>query len=353
MPGISFIDENTSYEFAKFVDWLIKLGWPVFSLFTVGILYADWKAWKPKHVWSKAIKWTVHFFVFGLALFCIIYNNDGRYTETEVGDHGNTSYYYFGKAKNGVRFGFGKLFDSDKKIYMIADAKGNKIYEDCKKFSRDGDSAYLSFEGTLVDGKREGFGKQYTLVNGISKLSYEGSYHKGARCGEGIEYRYYSSGDIKWKYVGEQLNDKFNAYGTRWMFDENGNLKRYYTGGFAEDKYSGYGVELIFQDQKVVHAYYGTYWNGKKWGKGTREYINNNGILTIWTGYSYDEEQQDDGAYYNADGEFWATEDNGSLIKNDEGETVRDEERIAELINKWPAPDELMYGKSAEDFLID
>ena len=199
MPGIPFLDNNTSYVFAKILDMFIKAGFPIFTLASAGILVADFKSWRPQHVWSKLIKVTVHCLSFGLALFCIVYSNDGRYTEKEIGEHGYTDYYYFGKTKNDVRFGFGKLFDRDQNIYMISDAKGNLTYENVRQYRTENNCTYLLFEGSIVDGKKEGIGKQYVFVNGESFISYEGMYHLDLKNGYGIEYVYYLSGENSFK----------------------------------------------------------------------------------------------------------------------------------------------------------
>lgn len=178
MSVITFLDNNTSYEFAKFLDVFIKAGMPIFSLFSTLITIIDWKIWKSKSPKFLFLKWCGTGIIYALTLFCIICGIDGRYTETEVGDHGNTSYYYFGKAKNSVRFGFGKLFDENKNIYMISDAKGNETYGNVKRYSTEDGITYLSFEGTLVDGKREGYGIEYALVNGERYVTYDGDFHK-------------------------------------------------------------------------------------------------------------------------------------------------------------------------------
>lgn len=324
MPGIPFLDNNTSYAFAKFLDIFIKAGSPVFSLISVGVVFADFKSWKPKRTWTKITKWTIHLLLFVLVLFCILYSIDGRYTETEVGDHGYTDYYYFGKAKNNVRFGFGKLFDNNQNIYMISDAKGNSTYENVK---------------------------QYVSVNGESFIAYEGMYHLGLKSGYSTEYAYYpENGILSQKYVGELLAGDYNGYGKKWTFDKDGNLTNYYAGGWAEGKKWGYGVDLDFRDGKVRQAYRGLYWDNQCWGKGILEYITDTGALITWVGYSYEGHQGDDGAYYNGDGVFWPAERNGSLVENEDGTWIVDDNKRDQLMLTWPLPDILMLGMSAEEF---
>ena len=351
MPGIPFFDNNTSYTFAKILDVFISAGFPVFTLFSAGILFADWRDWRPIIWWAKAVKFIIHIFVFGTALFCILYSIDGRYTETELGDYGTTNYYYFGKAKNGVRYGFGKLFDEQKIIYMISDAKGNKSYANVKQYTTVEDIYYLSFTGTINNGKREGYGEAFTYIGGKVKPSYKGNYHNGYKCGEGTEYIYYTpSGMMAWKYEGEQLDDMYNGYGKRWDFDTSGALTNYYAGGWAEDKYYGYGMDLRFEDGKVTHAYRGTFWDNQYWGKGILEYLTESGALTIWVGKFNENNQTDVGAFYNENGEFWTSTINGTLIYNDDGTTSTDDSKVAELQEEWPFPDTIMYSKSADEF---
>ena len=67
--------------------------------------------------------------------------------------------------------------------------------------------------------------------------------------------------------------------------------------------------------------------------------------------YSNEGEHGENGAYYHQDGEFWATESNGSKVQNDEGVWVIDEDRKAELIEKWPFPDELLLGMDAAEVI--
>ncbi len=354
MPGIPFLDSNTSYTFAKFLDFFIKAGGPMFALFSAGVLYADFKHWKPENGWAKLLKTVLHVIIFGLTFFCIIYNIDGRYTENELGEYGNTSYYYFGGEKNGVRFGFGKVFDSEKNIRMISVAKGNKTYENVKKYTTTDDITYLSFRGTIINGKQEGYGEKFILINGEVKPSYKGYLHNDLRCGEGTEYGYYkSNGALYWKYTGEQLNDCFNGYGKYWSFNEDGSLASYYSGGYAEDKRYGYGMYLEFTDEKVSYAYRGTYWNHQRFGKGVAEYLTDKGNLLRWVGYYEDDKQSDDGAYYDEQGEFLVGELNGTLSQNEDGTTNTDQARVTELKEKWPLPDILMYGRSSEEYLCD
>lgn len=352
MPGIPFIDNNTSYAFAKFLSVFIQVGMPIFSVFSVGILFADWKSWQPRHFWSRCAKWTAHIIIFGIAIFCILYGVDGRYTETEVGDHGQTDYYYFGGEKNDVRFGFGKLFDDEKNIYMISEAKGNKTYDHVKKYSIQNGEPLISFEGSIVNGMREGEGRQYTFIDGERYLKYDGSFHKDKYEGIGSEYQYYEeNAGIQQKYIGEFIGGKACGHGKLWKYDENGSLTYYSEGGWADDKHCGYGIGLTFEDGIVCHAYRGTYWYGELWGEGIEEYNNDSDEHVIWVGYYSEGEQGEDGAYYHENGEFWPTESNGTIIEDSNGGSSRDEERIAELKEKWPFPDELILGKSAEDVI--
>lgn len=352
MPGIPFFDNSTSYELAKFLSTFINSGVLIFSVLSAGIIFADWKEWKPKHIVTKIFKIIIHIIIFGTAILCILYSIDGRYSEKEVGESGKTNYYYFGGAKNQVRFGFGKLFDKNKNIYMICIARGNNSYDDVRKYKTENGVTYLSFEGTIKNGMKEGSGKEYSLIAGKRKLTYDGSFHKDLHTGEGTEFRYYSeSGSISWLYFGEQLENKFNGHGKRWVYSSAGEVTNYYSGGWADDRYWGYGTEVLLTDGIVTKAYRGLFWDGEHFGKGIEEYYNSNDVAVIWVGYSNEGEHGENGAYYHREGEFWATESNGSKVQNDGGEWVIDEERKAELIEKWPFPDELLLGMDAAEVI--
>ena len=352
MTGIPFLDHNISYTFAKFLSVFIKIGLPVFSVLTAGVLFADWKDWHPVSRLSKTGKALLHILLIVMAFFCIIYGADGRYTETEIGDQGDTDYYYFGKAKNDVRFGFGKLFDKDKNIVMIADAKGHEVYEKVRQYRTKGDITYLTFEGNLDNGKKEGFGRSYSLIQGKHCLNYEGEYLHDKCSGEGTYCKYDTQdGRMLTQYSGQFADGKACGYGEYWTFGTEGELTYYYAGGWADARKCGYGTELNFKDGKVSYAYRGTFWDGKRSGKGIREYVSKSNSKVLWTGISEDDEMTEDGAYYKDNGDFWADDSNGTLVKEEDGTAHEDEERIKELKEKWPLPEERLLGKGAGEYL--
>ena len=77
------------------------------------------------------------------------------------------------------------------------------------------DKDILLFEGTYLNGKRSGKGKEY---NDDGNLIFEGEYLKGERNGLGKEYDYRG----RLRFEGEYLN------GQQWIgygYDDEGNLK--------------------------------------------------------------------------------------------------------------------------------
>ena len=52
-----------------------------------------------------------------------------------------------------------------------------------------------------------------------------------------------------------------------------------------------------------------------------------------------------------SNGDFWAVENNGTLVKEEDGTTHEDEEKAKELKEKWPLPEKRLLGKSAGEYL--
>ena len=88
------------------------------------------------------------------------------------------------------------------------DANGNVIYELINgngKVKEYFDSGGLQFEGEILNGKRNGKGKEYSC----DRLKYEGEYLNGKKHGFGKEYGAYE----KLKYEGEFFNGKKHGKG--------------------------------------------------------------------------------------------------------------------------------------------
>ena len=79
-------------------------------------------------------------------------------------------------------------------------------------------SEKLLFEGEYLNGKRNGFGKEYSR-NG--NILFEGEYLNGKRNGKGKEYDINVNGKIV--FEGKYLDDKRNGIGKE--YDDNGQIK--------------------------------------------------------------------------------------------------------------------------------
>ncbi|MDO4948844.1 MAG: caspase family protein [Bacteroidales bacterium] len=166
------------------------------------------------------------------------------------------------------------------------------------------------YEGTLVNGVREGQGTKY-FTNGDK---YVGEYKDDKRNGQGTytwssgnkyvgEFKddkidgqgtkYFTSGD---KYVGEWKDDKFNGQGTytwpnghkyvgEYKDDERNGHGTYtwsngnkYVGEFKDDKIDGQGTKYFTNGDKYV----GEFKDGKFNGQGTKYYKNGEVESGIW-----------------------------------------------------------------------
>ena len=88
---------------------------------------------------------------------------------------------------NGLRNGKGKEYDKGELSYE-GDFVDRKRNGKGKEYSFDGD---LLFEGEYLDDQNHGKGKEYKIINGESKLIFEGGYLKGKKWnGKGIIFDY-------------------------------------------------------------------------------------------------------------------------------------------------------------------
>lgn len=305
MFGIPFLDSITSYEFCKFLSIFIKVGQAIFGVLTGGILFVDWLAWKPKRRVFKAVKGFVNATAIILLLFCIVYSADGRYSETELNNISDPGYTYFGTARDGKRFGFGKLFDSNHRIWEVADAMGDGDYDDVKQYTSKGEKTYLSFVGTYRDNKAEHHGTEYVLAGDDVRVQYDGEFFQGSFTGNG----------------------EFSTY------DDNGDLTSSYSGSWSHGKKCGYGVYREYNGGKNTLAYAGTFWNGNYHGTGVMEYFHN-GTHFVWYGNMDNGDHTSDYALYTDNETFECSTDNGTL-NND---NTKNEDKINELTGKWPFP---------------
>ena len=157
--------------------------------------------------------------------------------------------------------------------------KGNYIIYEENGFAKEyrGGLDDLIFEGTYLNGKRHGKGKEYYSND---QIKFEGEYINGKRNGKGKEY--YSNDQIK--FEGEYLNNK-EWIGTRYDYD--GKIMYKLNNNINGKEYDDYSGKLIFE---------GEYLNGKRHGKGKEYY--DSGELRFegeyrndlrWNGKGYDQ----------------------------------------------------------------
>ena len=153
--------------------------------------------------------------------------------------------FYEGNYVNGLRDGFGKLYDSSA-IY-IGEFKNGKLHGKGELKFNSGNS----FEGEFVDGEKNGKG----IFKWKSGASYEGDYIDGKKNGKGI-YRY-RNGDV---YEGQFVDDKKNGKGIfKWVSGAS------YEGDWKNDYQEGDGIYT----HKSGDIYIGQNKNDLRHGLGT------------------------------------------------------------------------------------
>ena len=166
-----------------------------------------------------------------------------------------------GEYLNGVRNGYGKLYDKQGRLQFEGKFSYGKYFEGMQKdyFNYYNSKEKLCSENEISNRKKTGKGKEY---NSNGKLSFEGEYLYNSRK-KGKEYH-----KGKLEYEGEYLYDrKWNGKG----YDENGNVIYEIINGKGKCREYNLGDELIFE---------GEYLNGKRSGKG-KEYNHHNGNLIL------------------------------------------------------------------------
>ena len=162
----------------------------------------------------------------------------------------------------------------------------------------------LIYDGEFLNGKRNGFGKEYD-INGC--LLYEGEYLNGERNGQGKEYNYFGElifqgtylKNKTWKgiiyngdgailkeldnsdnniiklyergklvFEGEYLNGEINGKGNEYSIKG----KMIYNGEYMNDKRNGKGKEYDSEGKLIFE---GDFYNGKKWNCLTYDKKNN------------------------------------------------------------------------------
>ena len=198
----------------------------------------------------------------------------------EYFEDGNLSFE--GEYKNGKRWN-GKGYDINHNIvYELNNGKG---YIKQYKLNYDKD---LIYEGYILNGEKNGIGKEYCSGN----LIFEGVYKDGKKNGKGKEYER-DTGELI--FEGEYLYDYRNKgkeyvkgrleYEGQYFFyqkwdgngyDENGNIIYTLKNGSGKVKnYNSYNGELVFDGQYLngkIHGMIKEYSRGKIYLEG--EYIN-------------------------------------------------------------------------------
>ena len=216
----------------------------------------------------------------------------------------------------------------------------------------------MLFEGTYLNGKRNGKGKEYKE----NCLVFEGSYLNGKRNREGIEYSYI--GNLI--YEGEYLNGKRHGKGKKYCYPCDLEFEGEY---FEGKKWSGKGygeknnvIYNIKEGKGYIKTNYfvGEYLNGEKNGKG-KEYYSNGNIKfegeyfkwKRWTAKGYD--YHNNLIYELNDGKGFVKDynENGYLIY--EGEYLNGEKNgkgklyaFRELIYEGELFDGKRHGKGKE-----
>ena len=144
----------------------------------------------------------------------------------------------------------GKVYNKKGDIAYIINNGFNKIKEDNK----------LIYEGEVINGKRNGKGKEYDYFY-LGRSIFEGKFLNGKRW-KGIikEYHY----NEKLKFEGEYLDGKINGIGKEYHY--NGKLK--FEGEYINGERNGKGKEYDERDGKVIFK--GYYKNGNREDKSKK-----------------------------------------------------------------------------------
>ena len=252
---------------------------------------------------------------------------DGEYRNGKRNGYGKKLFFgkiiFEGTYLNGKRHGKGKKYSPDGHIIFDGeyfnnkewigsrfDDEGNIIYKlnnDINGKGKEYDNGKLKFEGEYLNGKRHGYGKEYSY---IGEITFEGEYLNDKRNGKGKEFW-----DGLKIFEGEYLND------LRWAgnwFDDNGNIKDklnnnmngkvieydngdylisvyeyvkgvrngkaiIFEGDYLNGKRNGHGIEYDNEAHGIIFE--GEYLNGMRNGKGKEydKYYDGTGIKLFLT----------------------------------------------------------------------
>jgi len=186
-----------------------------------------------------------------------LWNNGEKIKGTEKYKNGLS---YVGEFKNNMKHGNGKLYD--KNYRLISDC----VWENGKQLDNKiivyNENGSIKYEGEMINGKKNGIGISYELLNNYDGewrddvfikgkifnkdniLIYDGGIMNYKKEGFGIEY-YLNSLE---KYNGEFKDDKYD--GKSKLYNEDGTIK--YKGEFKNGEFNGQG-KLYYENNKIKY----------------------------------------------------------------------------------------------------
>ncbi len=349
MPAIEFLDNLTDFDQVTALDTFISTAPAIIAVLSAAFLCADvWNVIKKlreqKRIWTGLwiVGIIVQLLVITLAILCVLYKHDGRYSHNDISGY-NSTRYYFGQINNGQPNGFGKEFTKDKTIYFVGNFIAGAANGDGRIYSEQDGIVYIKYEGEYKDNNTNGSGTTYELIAGEAVEIYTGEYKNGKYDGTGKRTYRNDDGTINRIFEGRFRKGEQNGWGTETKYDS-GTVTYKYTGGWAKGKKMGFGTELEYNNGDIHETYQGTFWNDVRFGDGIWEYWTADQKQMVWVGFFTDGDRTENGSYYYAGGEFVPAEGNGTSSYNEEtGEWDTNEEKKEELMKKWPYPtDELL-----------
>ena len=222
---------------------------------------------------------------------------------TYDGDFVNWKFDGFGLRKYATGGSYEGYWQADNQngqgTYTYADGKSwTGEFKDDKMWTGEGFLYYFTdgkpngktFEGTLVEGKYQGYGV-FHYANGSV---YEGQWDKGLRHGQG-KYTYGDDGEHKRTYVGQWTEDRMEGKGIFTYKDGST-----YEGDFVDWKFEGHGVRK-YADGSV----YDGQWHADN-QNGYAVYVYASGIR--YEGEFKDNQWHGQGTKYYDDGKCWTGE---------------------------------------------
>ena len=225
-----------------------------------------------------------------------LWNNGKFYGDNVTYNYDTGTPYYVGKMINEKKEGKGYLYYcSGNKKYdgEFSDDKFIKgiYYEDDISIDNN-----IIYEGSFVNEKYHGNGKQYKSVNvnGVpfNYLCYEGDFINGKFHGNGKLFDYIDNKHTL-QYEGDFMDGKFHGIGT--SYNNDGSKK--YIGGFTDNKFNGVGIKY---NENGFIEYEGEWSYDKREGKGISFFTINGYIEYI--GDWHENTKHGHGELYDPDG---------------------------------------------------